>query len=179
MQPFAGGQQAGMGVAYPSAQSVFDPRLAQASHGGRTPGGASFRSPFAQNPQTRLSQSQSGSAAQTASEPEVPGLAVLDASAGASASAGVANGLEGLSLNDDLAGRRLSPIVTHASTSPSDVILASVTRGRPPELNSAALAQMSQSDAAPPPMQLEQPLNMAVPRPTGASEPMTTTAGTP
>ena len=149
-----------MGFAYPPVQSAFDTRLSHSPHGGRTPGRAPARTPFYQNPQSRLSQAQSASSTQPASHPSLPSEAAVsvDPAAEADVSPEPVTDLEALSLADDLGGRRLTPIVTHPISSPSNVILASVTRGRTSELTSAALAQMTQaveSDAARLPNQAE------------------------
>jgi len=154
VQAFPTGQQGGLGVAYPPGLNPLDSRLAQSPHGGRTPGRGNFRTPFSYQPQSRLSQSHSGSMTQRSSDSHVPiQLAVsAEMSSGESATAGVMTSLEALSVADKLGGRRLSPIMTHAVLSPSDVILASAARSRAAELTAVTLAQMTEPfppDSAP------------------------------
>ena len=167
VQPYTGPQQAGIGLAYPPGQSPFDTRVIHSPHGGRTPGRGTFRTPFFQDPQSRLSQTQSATVAQpaaelsSASEGAVSAGSTLDIAA----SPDTVNRLEALSLSDDLGGRRLNPIVTHPINSPSNVILASVSRGRTSEPASASLSQMSQAaegQAVPRPTQLEHALGLPV-----------------
>ena len=154
VQAFPTGQQGGVGVPYPPGLNPLDSRLAQSPYGGRTPGRGNFRTPFSYQPQSRLSQIHPGSMTQRSPDPHVPSqLAVsADLSSGESATAGVITSLEALSVTHELGGRRLSPIMTHAVLSPSDVILASAARSRAAELTAVTLAQMTEPfppDSAP------------------------------
>ncbi len=121
---FPTGHQGGLGVPYPPAPNPLDSRLAQSPHGGRTPGKGNFRTPFSYQPQSRLSQSHSGSIIQRSSDSHVPSQLAVSAevSSGESATAGVMTELEAVSVADKLDGRRFSPIMTHAVLFPSDVI---------------------------------------------------------
>ncbi len=152
VQAFATGQQGGVGVPYPPGLNPLDSRLAQSPHGGRTPGRGNFRTPFSYQPQTRLPQIHSGSIPQRSSDPHVPSQLAVSAEVSSAESAGVITSLEALSVADELGGRRLSPIMTHAVLSPSDVILASAARSRAAELTAVTLAQMTEPfppDSAP------------------------------
>ena len=146
VQAFATGQQGGVGVPYPLGLNPLDSRLAQSPHGGRTPGRGNFRTPFSYQPQSRLSQTQSSSMPQRSPDPHVPSQLAVSAelSSGESATAGVITSMEALSVADELGGTRLSPIMTHAVLSPSDVILASAARSRAAELTAVTLAQMTE-----------------------------------
>ena len=146
VQAFPTGQQGGVGVPYPPGLNPLDSRLAQSPHGGRTPGRGNFRTPFSYPPQSRSSQIHSGSITQRSPDPHVPSQLAVSAelSSGDSATAGVMTSLEALSVANELGGRRLSPIMTHAVLSPSDVILASAARSRAAELTAVTLAQMTE-----------------------------------
>ncbi|KAA6418359.1 MAG: hypothetical protein FRX49_11724 [Trebouxia sp. A1-2] len=146
VQAFPTGQQGGLGAPYPPGLNLVDSRLAQSPHGGRTPGRGNFRTPFSHQPQSRSSQIHPGSMTQRSPDLHVPSQIAVSAelSSGESATAGVITSLEALSVADELGGRRLSPIMTHAVLSPSDVILASAARSRAAELTAVTLAQMTE-----------------------------------
>ncbi len=152
VQAFATGQQGGVGVLYPPGLNLLDSRLAQSPHGGRTPGRGKFRTPFSYQPQTRLPQIHSGSIPQRSLDPHVLSQLAVSAEVSSAESAGVITSLQALSVADELGGRRLSPIMTQAVLSPSDVILASAARSRAAELTAVTLAQMTEPfppDSAP------------------------------
>ena len=83
---------------------------------------------------------------QRSPDPHVPSQLAVSAelSSGEPATAGIIPSLDALSVADELSGRRLSPIMTHAVLSPSDVILASAARSRAAELTAVTLAQMTE-----------------------------------
>ncbi len=142
---FPANQQGAIGVPYPPPQTPLDSRLSHSPHGGRTPGRGIFRTPFSHNPQPRSTRTQSPGMSQHTSDSSLPSQVSVSADRSAeSASAGVVTDLEALSLADGLGGRRLSPIVTHAVLSPSDIILASAARSHASQLTTAAAAQMTQ-----------------------------------
>ena len=167
MQPYSGTQQAAIGLAYHPGQSTFDARLAHSPHGGRTPGRGTFRTPFFPEPQSMLSQTQSATVSQPTAELSntVAGATSAGSSLDIAASPDTVNRLEALSFADDLGGRQLNPIATHPITSPSNVILASVSRGQTSKSTSAALPQMTQNavgQAVPLSTQLEHSLGLPV-----------------
>ncbi|KAL0043680.1 hypothetical protein WJX82_005276 [Trebouxia sp. C0006] len=143
---FPTGHQGGLGIPYPPAPNPLDSRLAQSPHGGRAPARGNFRTLFPYQPQSRLSQSHSGSLIQRSSDSHVSSQLAVSAgvSSGESATAGGMTELEAVSVADNLGGRRLSPIMTHAVLSPSDVILASTARSRAAELTAVTLSQMTE-----------------------------------
>ena len=148
VQAFPAGQQGAAGGPYPLGQNTLDSRLVHSPHGGRTPGRGSFRTPFSYQPQSRLSQTQVSSIQRSPDASTPSQSAVSEATSAAnSAAAGVVTELEALSVADDLGGRRLSPITTHAVLSPSDVIIASAARSRAAESMAAVPAQMTQAFA--------------------------------
>ena len=143
---FPTGQQGGLGVSLPLGPNPLDSRLAHSPHGGRTPGRGNSRTPFSYQPQSGVSQSHSGSMTQRSSDSHVPSQLAVSAevSSGESATAGVMTKLEAVSVADKLGGRRLTPNMTHAVLSPSDVILASAARSRAAELTAVTLSQMTE-----------------------------------
>ncbi|DBA74130.1 TPA: hypothetical protein ACH3X1_010935 [Trebouxia sp. C0004] len=169
-------QQGGVGAPYPLGLNPLDSRLAQSPHGGRTPGRGNFRTPFSYQPQSRLSQIHSCSITQRSSDPHISSQLAVSAemSSGESATVGVITSLEALSTADELGGRRLTPIMTHAVLSPSDVILASAARSRAAELTAVTLAQMTDPfpPDSPPILDDRQPELAAIPAvvPTNAFE---------
>ena len=110
----------------------------QSPFGARTPGRGRFRTPF-----TQLSSAPPGQhsefeqpLADNTQVVRMQGIESAPAESSAPVSdptlsmAATVSDLERLALSEDIAGPRLRPVVTHAAPSPSDVIRASVTRGR-------------------------------------------------
>ena len=123
MPAFPGGQQGAIGMPHPSAQP--DSRITHSSHGGRTPGRGTFKTPFSYSPQSRLSSAQSPGITQ----PSWRSAATTESSAeSSSAAAEGLTDLEALSVEDNVSRRQSSPILTGPGLSPSEVILASASK---------------------------------------------------
>lgn len=127
---------------FPSApqqqQRLFRPgqtvQNVRSPFGARTPGRGRFRTPFTQSPGQHSEFEQP--LADNTQAVRMQGIESAPAESSAPVSdptlsmAATVSDLERLALSEDIAGPRLRPVVTHAAPSPSDVIRASVMRGR-------------------------------------------------